>query len=402
MKDTRKTDVPPRICVVVPVYNHGLTVGRVAREASEHFPVIAVDDGSTDQTSAALAQEAKQITIVTLPENRGKAAALKAGFDKAQELGFTHAISVDADGQHPVDALPRFAAACRSHPEAMIIGVRDLVSAGAPRPRRISNSLSTFWFRFETGVRLTDTQCGLRVYPLEAVRELHLRSNRYAWELEVMVKGAWAGIPLIPEPVQADYAAPTSRMSHFHPLKDFLRISRLHSRLAVQAFCVPAPLRRMAAQGTLGRMQRGHRFRAILRHLFSENTETPARLSSAVGLGLFFGIAPFWGFQMFLAALAAHRLRLNKAIALTASNISFPLAAPFIWAGALILGNLLWTGEWMAFEARVAPKLIPIYFAQWLLGSFVLAIGVAAIGLGASYLIARVIGRTGRPSGDQL
>src|SRR5689334_7390027 len=112
----------PRICVLVPVYNHGLTVGEVVRGAKKDFPVIAVNDGSTDQTAAVLAVESG-ITNITFPQNQGKAAALKAGFAKAEELGFTHAITIDADGQHPVAALRDFAAASEKAPDAFIIGV---------------------------------------------------------------------------------------------------------------------------------------------------------------------------------------------------------------------------------------------------------------------------------------
>jgi len=206
----------------------------VVRGAKAVLPVIAVDDGSNDQTPKVLAAESG-ITLLTLPQNQGKAAALKAGFAKAEKMSFSHAITIDADGQHPVEALVDFAAACRGQPKAFIIGVRDLKVAHAPIARRISNALSTFWFRFETGVKLTDTQCGYRVYPLAAIRGLKVDSDRYAFELEVMVKAAWAGIPLVPQPVPVDYEAPTSQLSHFDPLRDFLRISRVHSRLTGKA-----------------------------------------------------------------------------------------------------------------------------------------------------------------------
>ena len=149
--------------------------------------------------------------------------------------------------QHPTDALPDFAETCAKRPEAFVIGVRDLKAAGAPLARRLSNAMSTFWFRFETGVRLPDTQCGYRVYPLAAVERLKVDANRYAFELEVMVKAAWAGIPLVPQPVQADYAAATSRLSHFHPFRDWVRALRVHARLAAQAICVPAARRRLLA-----------------------------------------------------------------------------------------------------------------------------------------------------------
>jgi uncharacterized protein (DUF2062 family) len=379
----------PRICVVVPVYNHGLTAGEVAARSSEYFPVIAVNDGSTDGTQKAL-EQVPGIRLVVFQQNQGKAAALRAGFAKALELGYTHAITIDADGQHPVEALQRFAALCRERPDAFIIGVRDLKLAAAPWPRRFSNALSTFWFKFETGATLTDTQCGYRVYPLRELTGLQVRADRYAYELEIMAKAAWAGIPLVPCPVQADYAAPTSRMSHFHPWRDFLRISRLHSRLSMQAFCVPAPLRQLAARGVLQQMPRRHKIRFVLGQLFREHTQTPGRLSGAVGLGLFCGIAPIWGAQMLVAALLAHKLKVNKAVALTASNISFPLAAPFIMAASLVLGHFLWTGTWMDFDARVAARQVPLYIWEWALGSVVLALAAAVLGGLLTFLVARL------------
>ncbi len=380
---------PPRFCVLVPVYNHGLTVGQVVRAAKAHFPVIAVNDGSTDQTSAALEAE-PDIEVVQLPENRGKGAALEAGFARAAALGYTHAITIDADGQHPVDDIPRLADASRRQPEALIIGVRDLRQAGAPRPRRFSNALSTFWFRVETGVNLTDTQCGFRSYPLATIQRLRIRAPRYAWELEIMVRAAWAGLPLVPQPVGVDYSAPTSRMSHFHPVRDFLQISRLHSHLAMQTFCVPLALRQMLARGELEGVPRGRRIRTVLRHFFRENAQTPGRLASAVGLGLFCGIAPIWGYQMAAAALLAHKLHLNKAIALTASNISFPLAAPFILATALILGHALRTGHWLEFNLATLHRDIPLYLWDWVWGSIVLGLFVGLAGGAIAFLIARI------------
>jgi glycosyltransferase involved in cell wall biosynthesis len=235
-----------RICVVVPVYNHAGTVQQIVREARRLFPVIVVDDGSTDEGPEMLARETN-ITLVTLPSNRGKAAALRAGFAKAEEAGFTHAITIDADGQHAADSLADFAAACRAQPEAFVVGVRDLKAAKAPWVRRLPNALSAAWFNFETGLRLADTQCGYRVYPLVATRDLCVKSERYGFELEVLVKAVWAGIPLHPQPVLADYAAATSRLSHFHPVADFLRLLCLHTRLAGQALFRRPARRRMLA-----------------------------------------------------------------------------------------------------------------------------------------------------------
>jgi uncharacterized protein (DUF2062 family) len=378
----------PNICIVIPVFNHSLTVGRVAREARDYFPVIVVNDGCTDDTGKVLAAESG-ISVITLPRNQGKGAALRAGFAEAERRGFTHAITIDADGQHATRELPAFASASRRQPEAFVIGVRDLVKENAPRGRRITNNISTFWLKVETGVALADTQCGYRSYPLKTINRLRLKSQRYAYELEVMVKAAWAGIPLLAQPVSADYAAATSRLSHFHPWRDMARISLLHSRLSIQSFCVPALLRKLSATGQLSHLPRGRRVKTILRLLFSEHTDTPAKLAFAVGLGFFCGIAPIWGFQIIAAAALAHKLRLNKAIAVTASHISFPLAAPFIIAGGLLLGHYLHTGALLTLNATTLLKEIPARFAEWFFGSIALGIIVGIAGTIVTWLVSR-------------
>lgn len=386
----------PRLCALIPVYNHGLTVQQVIRGAKTHLPVVVVDDGSTDQTPSLLAQE-EGITLVTLPQNAGKGAALKAGFDRARQLGFTHAVTLDADGQHNTDEIPDFIKACTASPEAMIVGVRDLKAAGAPGQRRFANGISTFWFKRETHVHLSDTQCGYRCYPIEAIQRLVVKSERYAYELEVMVAAAWAGITLLPQPVSSDYDAPTSRMSHFRPLLDFMRVSNTHGRLSMMAFCLPAPLRKLLVKGTLRRFPFRKRVRITLGHLFRENTEHNGRLAWSVGIGFFCGIVPIWGYQMVAAALLAHKLKLNKAVALTASNISFPLAAPLILAGGLVLGHFLRTGQLIEISRDHLARQIPLYLWDWVLGSMVLAVVVGLLGAGFTYVLARLLRRSQDP-----
>jgi len=131
------------------------------------------------------------------------------------------------------------------------------------------------------------------------------------------------------------------------------------------------------------------RVRTVLGHLLSEHTQTPGRLAAAVGVGLFCGIAPIWGWQMVAAALLAHRLRLNKTIALAASNISFPLAAPFILVAGLALGHYLHTGMLIDLSPKNAARQIPVFIGEWFFGSVVLAVLVGALGTLAAYLAAK-------------
>ncbi|MFM2293781.1 MAG: hypothetical protein RLZZ350_194 [Verrucomicrobiota bacterium] len=376
----------PNICVLIPVFNHALTVGRVVRAAQKYFPVLVVNDGSTDDTAKILAAE-NSVTVLTLAKNSGKGAALRAGFAAAAQMNFTHAITLDADGQHAPEEIPLFAAACRREPHAFVIGVRDLVRENAPRSRRVTNNISTFWFKIETGVALTDTQCGYRCYPLAAISQLRLGTQRYAYELEVMVKAAWAGIPLRAQTVSADYAAPTSRLSHFRPLRDVAVISFLHAHLSVVSFFVPALVRKLSVTGQLAALSFGEKLKTICRLLFAEHADTPGKLSSAVSLGLFCGIAPIWGFQIVTGAALAHKLRLNKAIVLTAAHISTPPGTPLFMAAGLLFGHWLHTGARLPFNATTLLHEIPARLAEWIVGSFALGILVGLVGGMLTWLI---------------
>ncbi len=369
-----------KFCVVIPCYNHVATVAAVVRAAREHCPVIVVDDGSTRPLPAL-----PDATLVRLERNSGKAAALRAGFQRAREDGFTHAITMDSDGQHFADDLPKFLAAAQAQPEAMIVGVRDFYAAGCPTHRRRSNTVSTFWFRAETGVRLGDTQCGFRCYPLALVKELRVRSGRYAFELEFMVRASWIGTVLVAVPVRCTYRPEQIRESHFRPVRDLAHITLMNIGLVLQSWTVPRAVRTAWSYG------RHWSVRHVAREFFSENTHEPGRMACAVGLGLFFGIAPFWGFQMLLAAMVAHWLRLNKAITLLASNISIPPMMPFILYAALALGHRLFTGQALELSIKeMTHERALNYLTEWLVGSFALAALVAAVGTAAAYGLGRV------------
>jgi uncharacterized protein (DUF2062 family) len=178
-----------------------------------------------------------------------------------------------------------------------------------------------------------------------------------------------------------------------------VRISLLHSKHSTQAFCVPARLRRISATGELQGLPWRQKLNTITRLLFSEHTETPRKLAFAVGIGFFCGIAPIWGFQMIAAAALAHRFRLNKAIAVTASNISFPLATPFVLAGGLLFGHFLHTGALLPLNATTLLKEIPLRFAEWFFGSIALGILVGVVGAMLTWLISRLFtGKNNSPA----
>ena len=366
-------------CIIIPCFNHPTTVAAVARAAQKLCPVIVVDDGSTPPVP-----ELPGCTVIRLEKNSGKGAALRAGFQRAIEGGFTHAITMDSDGQHFAEDLTKFLAAAGAQPEAFIVGVRDLVAAGCPKHRQRSNAVSSFWFRIETGVRLRDTQCGFRCYPLALVENLKIKSGRYAFELEFMVRASWVGTPIIAVPVKCTYADGI-RNSHFRPVKDLAHITFMNIGLVLQSWFVPRTLRVAWSFG------KKYPLRTTLHEFFTEHAHDPLRMSLAVGLGLFFGIVPLWGIQMATVAVVAHWLRLNKAIALVASNISIPPVAPFIIGLGLVIGHWMFTGEVMKFPPPTPTAgQITEYLWQCLVGSTVLATVVAVAGTIIAYTVARL------------
>lgn len=372
-------------CVVIPCFNHSVTVGAVARAALVHAPVIVVDDGSTEALP-----ELSGCTVVRLAQNSGKASALRAGFQRAAELGFTHVITMDADGQHFAADLPKFLAAAQAHPDAYLVGVRNFRDAGCPTHRRRSNAISTFWYRVETGVRLRDTQCGFRCYPLALVQQLKIRSNRYAYELEFMVRAAWVGTAIVPVPVKCTYAGAETGASHFRPVRDFVHITNMNILLVLQSWFVPLSLR---IDWSCGRKDK---FWHIIHEFFTDNAHEPGRMAGSVGVGLFFGIAPLWGLQLVAALWVAHRLRLNKVVAGVASNISIPPMMPLIFCAALTLGSWLVTGKWFEFSFQAMTRsewfvAAKAHAWEWVIGSVVLAVIVSAVGTILTYGIAWLV-----------
>jgi glycosyltransferase involved in cell wall biosynthesis len=369
-------------CILIPCYNHPTTVSEVVGAAQKFAPMIVIDDDSTLPLP-----ELPSCEIFRLAQNSGKGAALRAGFERARELNFTHAIVMDADGQHFAEDLPKFFDAAQKNPTALIVGVRDFFAAGCPTHRRRSNAISSFWFWAESGIRLPDTQCGFRCYPLALTKSLQIKYGRYAFELEFMVRAAWVGTQIVAVPVKSSYEPHQIRQSHFRPVADFIHITRMNVRLVLQSWFVPRSLRTEWSFGIS--TTRRH----TLYEIFSEHAHEPLQLALAIGLGLFFGIVPIWGIQMATVAVVAHKLRLNKAIALIASNISLGPGAIIITGGAIVLGHWIFTGRRLPFPPPMDFSKTGEYLSQWLVGSFALAIIVAIFGTIAAYILARLVKR---------
>lgn len=223
-------------CVVIPCYNHGAMMAQVlARLVPFNLPCIIVDDGSDDATRRkldALVAENTQISLIRLTANAGKGAAVIRGLEAAAEAGFTHAVQVDADGQHAIEDIPALLALSEQHLDALISG-QPIYDDSIPRSRLYGRWVTHIWVWIETlSLQLKDSMCGFRVYPIAPTLQLAQRvtiGRRMDFDTEVMVRLYWQGNTSHFVPTRVTY--PQDGLSHFDALKDNLRISLMHTRL---------------------------------------------------------------------------------------------------------------------------------------------------------------------------
>lgn len=239
----KKTLHARAICVVIPTYNNEGTIAHVVCEARKYCDdVFVVNDGSTDDTSNILHQ-IQGIHILEYKQNRGKGYALKKAFKKTLECGFAYAITMDADGQHFPSDIPLFLEANKEFPGTLIVGERDLEGVLRTKGSNFANKFSNFWFYVQTGRILADTQTGYRLYPLKKLVWLPLVTSRYETELELMVFASWHGVDIKSIPINVFYPPKEERVSHFRPVKDFVRIFVLNTVLCFFAVVYGLPMR---------------------------------------------------------------------------------------------------------------------------------------------------------------
>jgi uncharacterized protein (DUF2062 family) len=220
----------------------------------------------------------------------------------------------------------------KEYPDALIIGSRNIEMDGMPSKNTFANKFSNFWFWVETGDKLPDTQSGFRLYPIKYYKKTKFFTNKYEFEVEVLVHSAWSGIKIIPVPIKVDY--PKDRVTHFRPLPDFTRISILNTCLVLITFLYIVPRNAF-------RYLTHNKFIDIVKDQITAHNESPAKIAFALGFGVFMGIVPIWGFQMLVAAFLAHFFRLNKILVLAASNISLPPMVPFLIYFSYKIGGIV-------------------------------------------------------------
>jgi glycosyltransferase involved in cell wall biosynthesis len=211
------------LAALIPALDCEATIQAVVQGTRRFVPrVLVVDDGSSDRTADAA--KAAGAEVLRQPVNRGKGAALRAGMHALLRDGVTHVVTLDGDGQHLPEDIPRLLAASAAEPDALVMGARQHEPGSLAPIRAFGNRYANRWVRIACGREFEDTQSGFRVYPVAATLALGCRADRFAFETEVVIRGVRAGLPVRSVPVHVYNPPADERVSHFHGFWDTTRI----------------------------------------------------------------------------------------------------------------------------------------------------------------------------------
>ena len=382
-------EVAAKILVVIPVYNHAETLRKVTEAAlAQHSTVLVVDDGSSESVAAELA--GLSVELLRHPDNQGKGAALLTAAKRGLEKGYSHMVCLDADGQHDPQELPVFFAAISEYPQAVIVGHRDFAQESIPGSSRFGRQFSNFWLRLQTGSRLKDSQSGFRAYPLLVFARLNFWTRRYNFEVEVLVRSAWAGLELRDVDISVYYPPGDERISHFRGFMDNWRLTLLNTHLTLRSI-VPWPHRKIVAGSeaedkpkTVSLLQPLRSVKQLLRE-----SSSPGILAVAAGVGVLLGTLPLLFCHTVAILFACGFFRLNKVAAVSSSQLCMP---PLVPALCVELGYYFRHGHWLteiSFETLGYQALERFY--EWFLGSLVLAPLFALIVGALTYRLAQSV-----------
>lgn len=382
-----------RPVILIPVYNHGATLRHVVQEALARHPhVIVVDDGCTDRGPDTIAD--LPVYLFRQEKNMGKGAAIRRGAEEAKALGYTHVITMDADDQHKADDIPAFLEAIEETPWSIIIGARDFDVPNVPGSSRFGRKFSQFWMFVQTGVNVSDMQSGFRAYPVGLLECMSCSESRYSFEIEIVVRSAWAGFSIREIPIRVFYPPREERVSHFKALADNVRISLLNTRLTVRAI-LPVPFDRKALDAE-GQLSLRHPIRTLKALLRQEGT--PEELARSAAWSIFLSTIPLLGLQTLLVLFFINWRKLNRLCALVMIPLTWPPIVPGI---AVLLGYRILHGNWLTeFSIQTLGYEAGYRFLDWMVGSLVLAPVLGAVCGGTVWLAAKacagVMGKTSK------
>ncbi len=374
-----------KLLTVIPHYNHTGTIRNVVMGCLKHTPdVLVLDDGSA--LSPAVQLSGLPITFIRFEKNQGKGAMILQAARFAKEQGFTHILTIDADGQHRPQNLPALIKTAQHNQTSIIIGKRKFDKKTVPFSSRFGRAFGGFWVHLQTGKPVSDIQSGLRIYPVATLLSFPLWCKRYAFEVEVVVKALWAGFGIKEVVVNVHY--PKNRISHFHKLADNIRLSVLNTYLTVRSM-LPIPHRQYVAHRK-GKTATKRGYWEVM----AENLRKPgsaAKNAFSAAWGIFCGSIALPGVRQIMLFMGAGWWDLNRLLTIGFEKFCI---GPIVPALCIEVGFFLRNGRFLTeFNLTTLGRQFWQRVWEWVLGSLVVAPALAAVTFLIVWLIGKLITR---------
>ncbi|MCF6248075.1 MAG: DUF2062 domain-containing protein [Desulfobacula sp.] len=386
------TSLKPEILIAIPVYNHGKSVFDIIERCKKvHDNILVINDGSTDITQNQTI--ATNVRWIHHSRNKGKGAAILTAAMYALKHGMTHMVTIDADSQHDPDDFLLFKQAIHTNPDALFVGKRDFSAPSIPGLSKFGRHFSNFWFRVETGQGIGDAQSGFRAYPVSVFKYLTFSENHYSFEVEVLVKAAWAGLSIEDIDISVHYPFQDKRISHFKLFKDNLRLTHLNTKLMFRSF-LPIPHKKIIKS----KIPRFSIFKPIESiRLFLAHDLSAFQIAISGATGVLLGTLPLIALHTIVILLVSGFFRLNKVVAVGTSQFCMPPIVPAlcIETGYFLTHNGTFLTD-ISFETIGTQGLLRIY--EWFLGSLILAPVLGALSFVLIYLLATLLSILGKKS----
>ena len=332
-----------RIGIVIPTYNNPKTIRDVVESVLAHTlqPVYVFDDGS-DIPVETLVKPHPRVKICRVNQRSGKGATIARAIRHLVSDGLTHMLTLDGDGQHLARECKKLIEMAKIDPWSLIIGHREMEkTADVPQISTFGRKFSNFWVKYQTNIPISDSQSGMRLYPLFPLQLMEFWTTQFDFEIEVLIRLIWKGVSVREVDIAVYYPPPGTRVSHFNKLWDNVRISILNTILV----CVSLLRSRLSAK----------------------------EAAISLGIGTFIGATPAFGFHTFLVGLAAFVFRLNAIPMFVGSQISIPPLAPFVIIGSIKVGHHV-----LGIEDKIPA---------WIFGSIILGLVLATLGGSITYFV---------------
>lgn len=390
LKPREMNAATPDIIIVIPVYNHGSTVFEVIDRCMKiHDRILVINDGSTDLDMDQVSQS--PVDWIHHSHNMGKGTAIMTAARIAKEKNASHIITIDADLQHDPEDIARFKNAVFEEPNVLFVGKRDFATGSVPGMSKFGRQFSNFWFRVQTGFKIGDAQSGFRAYPLVLFDQLSFSQNHFSFEVEILVKTAWAGIVVKDLDISVHYPQKGKRVSHFRLFRDNLRLTRLNTLLTLRSF-LPLPHKKIIKN-------KGPQFSVLspiksIRQVLSYNM-SPFEIAMAGAVGVFLGTLPLIAMHLVVILFVTGFFKLNKWIAIGTSHICVPPFVPAICieAGYFMTHNGRFLTEFSL--ETIGYQAIDRLF-EWVLGSLIVAPLLGIITFSAIYITAQFLSAADR------